>query len=124
MRRALIVVAAAALASSAASARAADVFDRAAAALRVHPVYLDAEAPTVMSREQRRALEAQIRADKADPLFIAILPVSARNETGDSATRAARELARRLGRDGVYAVLIGSAVRGGQFGDAGVPSGT
>src|SRR3954447_20325482 len=124
MPRVLIVTLAAVLLATAAVARAADVFDRAAAGLRKHPVYLDTEAPKVMSPDQRRALEAQIATDKAGPLYIAILPAAARKETGDSATRAAREVARRLGRDGVYAVLVGSAVRAGQVGAAGVPSGT
>src|SRR3954452_6008523 len=124
MPRVLIVTLAAVLLATSAVARAADVFDRAAAGLRQHPVYLDAEAPKVMSPDQRRALEAQIATDKAGPLYIAILPAAARKETGDSATRAAREVARRLGRDGVYAVLVGSAVRAGQVGRPGVPSGT
>src|SRR4051812_199564 len=123
MTRAL-TVALAVLLLAAAAAPAADVFDRAAAGLRAHPVYLDPDAPRVMSPEQRRALEAQIAADRAAPLYIAILPAGARKETGDSATKAAREVARRLGRDGVYAVLVGSAVRAGQVGAAGVPSGT
>src|SRR3954454_12741916 len=127
MTRALTVARPAPLAPrfrAAAPAPAADVFDRAAAGLRAHPVYLDADAPRVMSPEQRRALEAQIAADRAAPLYIAILPAGARKETGDSATKAAREVAKRLGRDGVYAVLVGSAVRAGQVGRPGVPSGT
>jgi hypothetical protein len=126
MSRALIVTLAVVLLATATAtvASAADVFDRAAAGLHRHPVYLDAEAPKVMSPDQRRALEAQIATDKAGPLYIAILSPAARKETGGSATRAAREVARRLGRDGVYAVLVGSAVRARQVGAAGVPSGT
>src|SRR3954466_10515487 len=124
MKRLLIALLAIALVAGPGAARAADVFDRAAAALRAHPVYLDPGAPKVMSRDQARALEAQIAADRAAPLYIAVLPASARKETGDSATRAAREVARRVPPDGVYGVLVGSAGRAGQVGRAGVPSGT
>ena len=124
MKRSVIGVLTAALLATGTAARGADVFDRAGAGLRAHPVYLDPDAPKVMSRAQQRALEAQIAADKAAPLYIAVLPPGARRQTGGSATKAAREVARRLPRDSVYAVLVGSAVRAGQLGHGSGPSGT
>ena len=85
-----------------------------AAALATDPVYVDPDA--------ERAIGAQADADRirsassardAGPMYIAILPDSAKQAAGGSAQGVAREIQRRLDRPGTYAVLVGDSLRAG-----------
>jgi len=86
--------------------------DAAAEALRSDPVYVDPDAEVQLSGSEADALREQIRA--ADqPFYIAVLPASAADEAGGSASDAARQLAEAVGRSGTYGVVVGRKLIGG-----------
>ena len=116
MRIFLIGVALALLAASPAQAQAQGVLDRAADTLKLDPVYVDPSAEQAISDDEAEDLRAQIRERDAGPLYIAILPADAANESGGDPASALREIAGAVGEPGVYAGVVGDAFRAGTLG--------
>ena len=85
-----------------------------AAALRQSPVYLDpdAEAKTKISPDQIR--ERVLGA--GTPIYIAILPTSAREGYGGSTTELGQAIANELKREGTYMVISGNQWAAGTYG--------
>jgi hypothetical protein len=99
---------------AAAAATAAEV----AAALRQNPVYLDPEAEAKIDADQvrDRVLGA------GTPIYIAIMPESARAGYGGSTTELGRAIANELRRNGTYMVISGDQWAAGTYGDT-IPRG-
>ncbi|HXV02280.1 MAG TPA: hypothetical protein VFP24_01790, partial [Gaiellaceae bacterium] len=108
MKTLIVVVAAAALLLAAPAGAA--VVEDAAQALRSDPVYVHPEA-RLLSDMDAAALRRQIGTEANGPLFIALLPESAKDETGGSATEVALRLGRMVRIPGVYAVVVGNQFR-------------
>src|SRR5688500_12331053 len=86
------------------AARAQDPLDAAVAEPRTDPVYVDPDAEQAIPDADAARIRDRIRERDAGPTYVAILPGSAMQAAGGSAEGVARELQRRLGRDGTYAV--------------------
>ena len=74
--------------------------DRAADALRRDPVYVDHRAVRRISAEDAQRLRGAIRRERAGPLYVAVLPGFASNESGgddDAVVRDANEGRRAAG---------------------------
>ena len=108
MTRALRVMLAALVLAEPAAAQS-SLFDQVADSLRSDPVYVHPGTDALSGAEADR-LRAEIDERGAAPVFIAILPPSARREV-NSTTEVALELGRRLGEQGVYAVVVGNQFR-------------
>jgi len=106
----------------AASAHAQSALENAAQALRDSPVYVDPDAERSLSERPQARLRELIADSGAGPMYIAVLPASARDEAGGDTTAALREIARDLREPGVYAGVIGDSFRAGSLG-ADVPAG-
>jgi hypothetical protein len=113
------VVAALALAVvAAAPAAAAATVDEVAAALKQDPVFLDPDAEAKISAGEVR----QRVLDAGTPIYIAILPTSARSGYGGSTTELGKAIANKLQRNGTYMVISGSQWAAGTYGDT-IPRG-
>jgi MYXO-CTERM domain-containing protein len=110
----LIAIAVALVATSPAQAQ--GVLDRAADTLKLDPVYVDPSAEQAISDDEAEDLRAQILERDAGPLYIAILPADAANESGGDPASALREIAGAVGEPGVYAGVVGDAFRAGTVG--------
>src|SRR5215210_840071 len=99
------------VAAPAASAQ--DAVGEAADALATNPVYVDPAAERALSDEDADALRRRIEERNAGPLYVAVLPDSAKNEGGGSTEGVARAIAQRLGRPGTYAVVAGGSFSAG-----------
>src|SRR3954468_3961952 len=117
MKRGLLVavVAAAALAL-AATARAGERIDAAVAALQTRAVYVDPDADLKIGAAEQRRLRAAIDTSNAGPVYIAILPLTAENETGGDPDGVLQALHDGLRRPGTYAVVVGRHFRAGSEG--------
>ena len=111
MRRALLLAATLLLAvhtAGPAAAQAGGVLDRAVVGLRSSPVYVDPAAEKArdvdVNRLRRRVSSA------GTPIFVAVLPAAAAEESGGDAGRVATELGRRLRSNGTYAVVTGTSL--------------
>jgi hypothetical protein len=93
------------------AASAGTIVDRAAAALRNNPVYVDPKAEKTISPAEADRLRREIETKGHGPIYVAILPAAALNEAGGDALGDADELHRRLGARGVYAVVVGGHFR-------------
>ena len=92
------------------AAHAGAIVDRAAAALANDPVYVDpAAAEHVSAQHVRREIEARAHG----PVYIAVLPQKALDEAGGDAGGVLQAVHDRLGRKGVYAVVVGNHFRAG-----------
>jgi hypothetical protein len=87
------------------------VVDRAAAALRSDPVYIDPKAQFKPQAVEERELRARIRSSRGGAIYVAILPGQAAAEAGGDADAVVRLLRERLGRPGTYAVVVGAELR-------------
>ena len=92
------------------------VLSKAAAALRDDPVYVDPQAERRLSPGEASLLRRRIGDAGAGPIYLAVLPERARNESGGDASAALRELALGVGEPGTYAAVVGSALRAGSTG--------
>src|SRR3954469_7305609 len=117
MKRGLLVgvVAAAALAL-AATARAGERIDAAVAALQTRAVYVDPDADLKIGAAEQGRLRAAIDTSNAGPVYIAILPLTAENETGGDPDGVLQALHDGLRRPGTYAVVVGRHFRAGSEG--------
>jgi hypothetical protein len=95
----------AALVLLAAPAAAAGDVDAAAAGLRHGHVWVDPGATAIVPADGARRLRAQV-ADA--PIFIAVLPATARREAGGSTENLGRQIAARVDRPGAYLVVAGN----------------
>jgi hypothetical protein len=105
----VLVVAFAALAF-AAPAQAQTLLDDAAQSLRSDPVYVHPDTE-LLSKSDAVELQVQIAREGGPPIFIAILPESARAEADGTSTGVAMRLGRLVGTRGVYAVVVGNQFR-------------
>jgi hypothetical protein len=96
-----------------ATAWAQDPIDAAVQGLRSDPVYVDPEAERAISGSAAARIRDRIRERDAGPMYVAIVPGSAMQAGGGSAEGVAREIQRRLGRDGTYAVVAGGSFSAG-----------
>jgi hypothetical protein len=112
VRRSLLIAAVFAL-SLAPSARAGEIVDRAVAALREDPVYVDPDAERALDDAATDRLRDRISAAGVGPLYVAILPDDARDEAGGDAGGVVDLLHRELGREGTYTVVAGDQFRAG-----------
>jgi hypothetical protein len=105
----------------AAPAEAQSVVDSAAQALRDTPVYVDPDAERALSEREQARLRELIADTGAGPMYVVVLPASARDQAGGDPAAALREIARDLGEPGVYAGVIGNSFRAGSL-EADVPA--
>jgi hypothetical protein len=104
----------------AAPAASAAQLDETARALGTTPVYVAPGAkPTLTSGEQRPVRDAIAQAD-AGPVYVAVLPASALNETGGDPDEFVRRLGTTLNEPGTIAVVAGGHFR---VGSTRLPSG-
>src|SRR4051812_11817180 len=95
------------------AALAGPVIDRAVSCLRSHPVCVDPAVKHELSQSEADELTQQIRSSGAGLVFIAVLPEAAKAEAGGGKGAVLQALHDGLGREGVYAVVVG-----GSFGAA------
>ncbi len=112
---ALAVAVAAALALGT-QARAGERIDAAVAALQTNPVYVDPDAELAIGSAEQDRIRSAIDSSGAGPLYIAILPAAAENETGGNPDGVLQALHDGLGRQGTYAVVVGRHFRAGSEG--------
>jgi hypothetical protein len=105
-----LFLAAVLLAFAAPAAGAQDALDRAAAALRSDPVYVDPDAELAITDAQANELRARI-GDR--DIYVAILPGSR-----DEARAVAADLANRVGRPGTYGIVVAGRFVAGPSSDA------
>ena len=110
LRAFAVVFAVLALLATAAGARAATVVDQAVAALRSDPVYVAPGATPSLSPAQADQLRSLISQANAGPIYVAVLPASARNQAGGDSTAVAQAIGRSLGQ-GTVAVVVGGQFR-------------
>jgi hypothetical protein len=85
--------------------------DAAVQALGSTPIYGAPGAQLGLSSADRSRVERAIAQDEPGPLYIAVLPDSARDETGGDTNELVREIATVLRRPGTYVVLAGRQLR-------------
>ena len=93
-------------------AAAGQFIDRAVAGLRQQPLYVDANARTVLKPETvsyLRGALAQVRT----PMYVAVLPEAAKQETGGDPDKLLTQIGSGVNRPGVYAVVAGTSFRAG-----------
>jgi hypothetical protein len=112
---ALAVVAAAALALGG-TARAGERIDAAVSALQSSPIYVDPDAELAIGSAEQARLRAAIDTSGAGPVYIAILPLTAEDETGGNPDGVLQALHDGLSRRGTYAVIVGRHFRAGSEG--------
>jgi hypothetical protein len=105
----------------ASTAGAGPILDRAVAALRSDPVYVDPDAELAIGGADQQRLRQTIDTAGAGPVFIAVLPLSAEREAGGNADGVLQALHDQLARKGTYAVVVGEHFRAGS--DGVLPSG-
>jgi hypothetical protein len=105
------------------AAQAGEILDRAAAALRNDPVYVDPQADPTLTAAEKQGLEDAIAGRGDGPIYVAVLPAAARKEAGGDATEALSELAHQVDRRGVYAIVAGGQFRAGATGSTGLDAG-
>src|SRR5215207_3444091 len=96
--------------------------DAAVQALRSDPVYVSPDADPTLSAAQADDLRAQLRDADAGPVYVAVLPKSARDEAGGTTDSVVQAVHDRLGRAGTYAVIAGSSFSAGSDKLQGVPA--
>ena len=80
--------------------------DAAASGLSNNPIYVSDAASGAPSGAAQQELRARI-GDAGVPMYIAILPDAARDEAGGNTVAVAGQIAQKLDRPGVYAVIAG-----------------
>src|SRR5688500_12140068 len=101
------------------AASAQDVVGEAAAALATDPVYVDSSAERALSAAEADRVRQRIESSDAGPVYVAVLPSSAKSAGGGSAQGVAQAIAQRLGRQGTYAVVAGGSFAAGNTNERG-----
>jgi hypothetical protein len=112
---ALAAVATATLALSA-QASAGERIDLAISGLQSNPVYVDPAAELAISAADEDRLRRKIDTAGAGPVYIAILPLRAEDETGGDPDGVLQAIHDGLRRPGTYAVVVGRHFRAGSEG--------
>src|SRR5687768_2703070 len=97
-------------------AHAQGTLSEAAEALRDSPVYVDPDAERALGDDEVQRLRKLIADTGAGPMYVAVLPASARGEAGGDPSAALREIADELREPGTYAGVIGDSFRAGSVG--------
>jgi hypothetical protein len=114
VKRGLLVAGVAAAAFALAGvATAGERIDAAVSALQTSPVYVDPDAELAIGAADEAQLRRKIDTAGAGPVYIAILPLAAENETGGNPDGVLQALHDGLGRPGTYAVVVGRHFRAG-----------
>jgi hypothetical protein len=92
-------------------ARAGTQVDAAVEVLRSAPIYNAPQAELGLSTVDQNRVERAIAQDEPGPVYIAVLPDSARAETGGDTNELVREIGTTLRRPGTYVVLAGRQLR-------------
>jgi len=90
-----------------------DVIERTAQALAEDPVYVDPDAELAIDAADAGRVRTRIEERGAGPLYVVILPESAKRAGGGSADGVAQAIQQRLDREGTYAVVAGDSFSGG-----------
>ena len=112
----MLAAAAAAALALAGSAQAGERIDAAVAALQSGPVYVDPAAELAIGAADQAQLRGTIDTANAGPVYIAILPLAAENETGGDPDGVLQAIHDGLNRPGTYAILVGRDFRAGSQG--------
>ncbi len=113
MKRLILLASVAAALVLVPAAQAGPIIDRAIAALNSDPVYVDPAAELAASPADQDRLRRKIDSAGAGPVYIAILPTAAEQETGGSPDGVLQAIHDGLGRKGTYAAVIGRHFRAG-----------
>lgn len=89
------------------------VADRVIEALRQDPVFVDPAASDQLSNSEADEIRQQIEQADAGPIYIAVLPESARNQAGGSTEGLLSQIAENMGERGTYVVIAGTELRAG-----------
>jgi hypothetical protein len=116
MRLRLLMAMLLALLAVAAPAHAQSTLTEAAQALRDSPVHVDPDAERALSGDEVTRLRKLIADTGAGPMYVAVLPSSARDQAGGDPSAALREIAEELREPGTYAGVIGDSFRAGSVG--------
>jgi hypothetical protein len=117
MQRGLVLAAAGVAAVVlAATASGGERIDAAVAALQDDPVYVAPGAELAISDADQTRLRETIDSAGAGPVYIAILPSAAENETGGDPDGVLQQLHDGLDRPGTYAAVVGKHFRAGSEG--------
>src|SRR5687768_13973363 len=116
MRALTLLCVLAATLAVAAPAVAQGTLGEAAQALRESPVYVDPDAERALTDDEVARLRELIAETGAGPMYVAVLPASARDEAGGDPSAALREIAEQLREPGTYAGVIGDSFRAGSVG--------
>jgi len=95
------------------AARAAELIDRAAAALQQDNVYVDPDASPTLSDAEVRQLRDRITSSGAAPMYVAVMPEAIRNEAGGDPGVALARIANQVGANGTYVLVAGRTLRAG-----------
>jgi hypothetical protein len=87
--------------------------ERAIDGLRSDPVYVDPGASSSLSDREADQLRQKIEEADAGPIYVAVLPQSARNEAGGSTEAVLTEIAEGMSERGTYVVVAGTELRAG-----------
>ena len=90
--------------------------DAAVAALQNDPVYVDPTAELAVSGAEQERLRETIDSAGAGPVYVAILPLAAEDETGGDPDGVIQAIHDGLRRPGTYAVVVGKHFRAGSEG--------
>jgi hypothetical protein len=88
---------------------------QAASALRSDPVYVAGGSEDLLASDDADRLRQEIPRANAGPVYVAVLPASARRAAGGDPEAVVRQLAGQLGRRGTYAVVVGDSEADAQF---------
>lgn len=111
MRTATLLAALSFALLAAPAAEAGPLVDRAAEALGDAPVYVDPDAERAITDAEAERLGERISEADAGPLYLAVLPARAADESGGSADGVLEDLIRAMGENGTYAVVVGNSFR-------------
>lgn len=89
------------------------VADRVIEGLRQDPVFVDPAASGELSDSEADEIRQQIEQADAGPIYVAVLPESARNQAGGSTEALLTEIAEGMGERGTYVVIAGTELRAG-----------
>ena len=100
-------------ASGAAAAQQTSIIDQAASSLLEDPVYVHPSASSEMSASDEERLASRIAEANVGPVYVAVLPAEATSEAGGSASGVIQMVAENVGREGIYAVVVGETFQAG-----------